>query len=73
MAAYAVFLFARRAVRDDAAAWVAGVAFGFAPFMSARATEHFSLVQTAPLVLFAHGVRPAADRARRGASRRGSA
>ena len=53
VAAYAMFLFARRAVRDDGAAWVAGVAFGFAPFMSARAMEHFSLVQTAPLVLFA--------------------
>lgn len=53
LAAYAMFLFARAAVRDDGAAWVAGVAFGFAPFMSARASEHFSLVQTAPLVLFA--------------------
>jgi len=53
LAAYAAFAFARAAVRDDGAAWVAGVAFGFAPFMSARALEHFSLLQTAPVVLFA--------------------
>lgn len=53
LAAYAMFVFARRAVADDGAAWLAGVVFGFAPFMSARAMEHFSLVQTAPLVLFA--------------------
>jgi hypothetical protein len=53
LAAYAAFVFARAAVRDDGAAWVAGVAFGFAPFMSARMQEHFSLLQTAPVVLFA--------------------
>ena len=72
LAAYAMFLFARRAVRDDAAAWVAGVAFGFAPFMSARAMEHFSLLQTAPLVTFRDRVCPTADRAvvaRRGVAR----
>jgi hypothetical protein len=53
LAAYAMFLFARRAVGDGAAAWIAGLLFGFSPYMSARASEHFSLVQTAPLVLFA--------------------
>jgi hypothetical protein len=53
VSAYAMFLFARRAVGDGGAAWVAGLLFGFSPFMSARATEHFSLVQTAPLVMFA--------------------
>ena len=52
LSAYAMFLFARRVVADGAAAWIAGLLFGFSPFMSARAMEHFSLVQTAPLVLF---------------------
>lgn len=53
VAASAMFVFARRMTGDSGAAWVAGLAFGFAPFMSARATAHFSLVQTAPLPLFA--------------------
>jgi hypothetical protein len=53
LAAYAMFLFARRSVADDAAAWIAGLVFGFSAYMSARTIEHFSLVQTAPLVLFA--------------------
>ena len=53
LSAYAMFLFARRAVDDTAAAWLAGLLFGFSPYMSARTSEHFSLVQTAPLVLFA--------------------
>jgi hypothetical protein len=51
-AAYSMFLCARRLTGDTAASWVAGLAFGFSPFMSARATEHFSLIQTAPLPLF---------------------
>jgi hypothetical protein len=53
ISAYAMFIFARRMTGDAGAAWVAGLAFGFAPFMSARAMAHFSLVQTAPLPLFA--------------------
>jgi hypothetical protein len=53
LSAYAMFLFARRTVADNGAAWLAGLLFGFSPFMSARTMEHFSLVQTAPLVLFA--------------------
>lgn len=53
VAAFALFLFARGLVEDDGAAWIGGVAFGFAPFMSARTLEHFSLLQTAPLVIFA--------------------
>jgi hypothetical protein len=53
LSAYAMFLFARRATGDAGAAWLAGLLFGFSPFMSARTSEHFSLVQTAPLVLFA--------------------
>jgi hypothetical protein len=50
---FAMFLFCRRLVADDGAAWVAGLVFGFSPFMSARAMEHFSLVQAAPLPIFA--------------------
>lgn len=52
-AAYSMFLLARRLTRDAAASWLAGLAFGFSPFMSARAMEHFSLVQAAPLPVFA--------------------
>ncbi len=52
VAAHAMFVCARRLTGDTGAAWVAGLAFGFSPFMSARATEHFSLVQTAPLPIF---------------------
>jgi len=53
LSAYAMFLFARRITGDTGGAWLAGLLFGFSPFMSARTSEHFSLVQTAPLVLFA--------------------
>jgi hypothetical protein len=52
VAAWAMFACARRLTGDTAASWVAGLAFGFCPFMSARAMEHFSLVQTAPLPIF---------------------
>lgn len=52
LAAYAMFLLARRATSDAAAAWVAGLAFGFSPYMNARAASHFSLIQAAPLPLF---------------------
>ena len=52
MAAYGMFLLARRVTGDSQAAWVAGLAFGFCPFMNARATAHFSLLQAAPLPLF---------------------
>lgn len=52
VAAYSMFVCARRLTGDTTASWVAGLAFGFSPFMSARATEHFSLIQTAPLPLF---------------------
>lgn len=53
LAAYTMFLFARRVSGDTAAAWVAGLLFGFSPYMSARFTEHFSLVLAAPLPVFA--------------------
>lgn len=52
LSAYAMFLLARRLAEDSAAAWVAGLAFGFSPFMIARTMDHFSLVQTASLPLF---------------------
>jgi hypothetical protein len=52
LAAYVMFVFARRVTGDLSGAWLAGLLFGFSPFMSARTSEHFSLVQTAPLVLF---------------------
>jgi hypothetical protein len=53
LSAFAMFLFARRATAHTGAAWLAGLLFGFSPYMSARTSEHFSLVQTAPIVLFA--------------------
>lgn len=53
LSAYAMFIFARRLTGDISGAWFAGLLFGFSPYMSARTAEHFSLVQTAPLVLFA--------------------
>jgi len=53
LSAYAMFLLARRRSGDDAASWLAGVAFGFSPFLMARFTAHFSLVQAAPLPIFA--------------------
>lgn len=53
LSAYAMFLLARRRSGDDAAALLAGVAFGFSPFLMARFTAHFSLVQAAPLPIFA--------------------
>lgn len=52
VSAHAMFVCARRLTGDTAASWVAGLVFGFSPFMSARAMEHFSLVQTAPLPVF---------------------
>lgn len=51
--AYAMYLLARRRTGDEAAAWLAGAAFGFSPFLMARFTSHFSLVQAAPLPIFA--------------------
>ena len=53
LAAYAMFLLARDTVHDTAASWLAGLLFAFSPFVSARVMEHFSLVQAAPLPLFA--------------------
>jgi hypothetical protein len=51
--AFAAFIFLRRLTGDSAAAWVGGLLFGFSPFMTARSTAHFSLVQAAVLPAFA--------------------
>lgn len=52
LAAFTMFLYARRRTGDAGSAFVAGLLFGFSPFMTARSVEHFSLVQAAPLPLF---------------------
>jgi hypothetical protein len=52
MTAYAMYHYARTRTGDAAAGWVAGLLFGFSPFMSARAAEHFSLTLAAPLPIF---------------------
>jgi hypothetical protein len=52
MTAYAMYVYARKRSGDAAAAWIGGLIFGFSPFMSARAGEHFSLTLAAPLPLF---------------------
>jgi hypothetical protein len=51
--AYAMFLLAREVTKSDAAAWLAGVLFAFSPTLVARGTAHFSLVEAAPLPIFA--------------------
>ena len=50
--AYAMFLYAARRTNDVAAASLAGLLFGFSPFMTARSVEHLSLTQAAPLPIF---------------------
>ena len=52
LTAYAMFLYALRRAGDAAAAFVGGLLFGFNPFITARTTAHFSLVQAAPLPIF---------------------
>jgi hypothetical protein len=49
---YAMYVYARKRTEDAAAAWIGGLLFGFSPFMSARAGEHFSLTLAAPLPVF---------------------
>ena len=53
LAAFAAFVLFRRVSGDGAAAWIGGLLFGFSPFMTARSTGHFSLVQAAVLPAFA--------------------
>ncbi len=52
LAGYAMFVYALRRTGDAAAALIGGLLFGFSPFMTARAGEHFSLIQAAPLPVF---------------------
>ena len=52
MSGYAMYLYARVRSGDAVAAWIGGLLFGFSPFMSARAAEHFSLTLAAPLPIF---------------------
>src|SRR5262245_28071458 len=52
MSGYTMYAYARRRTVDTAAAWIGGLLFGFSPFMSARAGEHFSLTLAAPLPIF---------------------
>ena len=53
MTAYLMYWYARIRTGDSAAAWLAGLLFGFSPYMTARSSEHFSLILAAPLPLFA--------------------
>jgi hypothetical protein len=52
MSGFVMYLYARMRTSDAPAAWIGGLLFGFSPFMSARAAEHFSLTLTAPIPLF---------------------
>jgi hypothetical protein len=52
LSGYAMYWYARVRTGDPAAAWIGGLLFGFSPFMSARAAEHFSLTLAAPLPVF---------------------
>lgn len=52
LAAWTMFLLARRVVGRVPEAWLAGLLFGFSPVLVARSTAHFSLTQAAPLPLF---------------------
>jgi hypothetical protein len=47
--AYVMFLLARHLTRDDAASFLAALAFGFSPFLITRGIEHFSLATAAAL------------------------
>jgi hypothetical protein len=47
-----MFVYALRRTGDVAGACLAGILFGFSPFMSARSVEHLSLIQAAPLPVF---------------------
>lgn len=51
--AYAMFLLAWHLCRHPVAAWLAGALLACSPMIVARSTGHFSLVNVAPLPLFA--------------------
>ena len=52
LTAYFTFLLARRVWGGNAEAWLAGLAFAWAPVLIARSTGHMSLVAAAPLPAF---------------------
>jgi hypothetical protein len=52
LTAWAMFVLARRVVGRTAEAWLAGLMFGFSPYLVARSEAHFSLVAAAPLPIF---------------------
>jgi hypothetical protein len=52
LAAYCARLICLRACRNEAAAFIGGLCFGFSPFMLAQALGHLSLVTTFPIPLY---------------------
>jgi hypothetical protein len=50
--AFAFFLLAHYLTRDRAAAFLAGLAFGFSPFLVTRGTAHFSLATAVAIPVF---------------------
>ena len=60
-----VFLLARRIGLSERYAWTAGALFIASPVLTARASEHFSLITAAPLPLFMWALLRALDRKRR--------
>ena len=52
LAAYSMFLLARRLTGDTCIAWLAGVLFAWSPALVTRGMGHFSLVAAAPLPIF---------------------
>lgn len=52
LSAYGMFLLARAVTSATVESWLAGLIFGFSPFMMTRSTAHFSLLAAAPLPIF---------------------
>ncbi len=52
LTAWTMFVLARTVIGRNAEAWLAGLMFGFSPFLVARSEAHFSLVAAAPLPVF---------------------
>lgn len=53
LAAFCARLFCLRISRNEIAALIGGVIFGFSPYLTAQALEHLSLVTAFPIALFA--------------------
>jgi hypothetical protein len=52
LTAWTMFVLARTVIGRNGEAWLAGLMFGFSPFLIARSEAHFSLVAAAPLPIF---------------------